>query len=219
MEEISEEGKKALWERERSQPCSWKLGMEKHIQQKKMSELALKGKKKGYFVSLSSLWDWKKNKSIWGKSNSVFIVAMACIGGDYHQHASRTSNKKILLLMTEMKTEPPSLSILFGLQAAVKKIKEKVMKYKQSRIAKAIGMPKSWSYKKGGNEISSECALFFRPTSLLPCTKIYRTVKGSVSVIGPSFISLCRSMRIRQLVARGRVVGAKTVEGKSQKTW
>lgn len=68
---------------------------------------------------------------------------MACIGGDYHQHASRTSNKKILLLMTEMKTEPPSLSILFGLQAAVKKIKEKVMKYKQSRIAKAIGMPKS----------------------------------------------------------------------------
>lgn len=175
--------------------------------------------KKGYFVSLSSLWDWKKNKSIWGKSNSVFIVAMACIGGDYHQHASRTSNKKILLLMTEMKTEPPSLSILFGLQAAVKKIKEKVMKYKQSRIAKAIGMPKSWSYKKGGNEISSECALFSRPTSLLPCTKIYRTVKGSVSVIGPSFISLCRSMRIRQLVARGRVVGAKTVEGKSQKTW
>lgn len=46
MEEISEEGKKALWERERSQPCSWKLGMEKHIQQKKMSELALKGKKR-----------------------------------------------------------------------------------------------------------------------------------------------------------------------------
>ena len=65
MEGRSEEGKKA-WMRERkpSQPCSRKLGMEKQIKQKKMSELALKGEKKGDFVSFSSLWDWKKKKKI-----------------------------------------------------------------------------------------------------------------------------------------------------------
>lgn len=96
MEGRSEEGKKA-WMRERkpSQPCSRKLGMEKQIKQKKMSELALKGEKKREILFHSPHFGIeKKKKSIWRKFNSVFIAAVARIGGDYHQHASRTSNKK-----------------------------------------------------------------------------------------------------------------------------
>lgn len=121
-----------------------KAGDGKTHQTKEDERTRTERKKKGRFCfTLLTLGLKKKNKSIFGKFNSVFIVAMACIGGDYHQHASRTSNKKILLLMTEMKMEPPSLSVLFGLQAAVKKKKKEVMKYKQSSIAKAIGMPKS----------------------------------------------------------------------------
>ena len=65
MEGRSEEGKKA-WMRERkpSQPCSRKLGMEKQIKQKKMSELALKGEKKGRFCFILLTLGLKKKKKI-----------------------------------------------------------------------------------------------------------------------------------------------------------
>lgn len=70
----------------------------------------------GEFVSFSPLTVWGQNqfgrKLGGGEFNSVFIAAGVCTCSRYYQHASRTSNNTILLLMTT--TKPIAVNIIHG---------------------------------------------------------------------------------------------------------
>lgn len=91
-------------------------------------------------------------KSIWkklvGKFNSVFIAPSAYIGSNYYQHASRTSNNTIPLLMTEMKRTHVNIIQFHPCTVCSELQWEKVMKYQQDSVAEAIGVTKTWSYKR-----------------------------------------------------------------------
>lgn len=93
------------WIRKRKVNCAAKAGENRLNKENERTHT----ERMGDFVSFSSLLDMeegKKNqfgKKVVGKFNSVFIAASVCIGSNYYQHASRTSNNTIPLLMTKMK--------------------------------------------------------------------------------------------------------------------
>lgn len=102
MEEISEEVRACI--RKRKVNSAAEAGG-KQIKQRNKQTCT---ERTGDFVSFSSLLDIGGGKSIW-KFDSVLIAASACIGSNYYQHASWTSNNTIPLLMTEMKRTPVNI--------------------------------------------------------------------------------------------------------------
>lgn len=115
------------------------------------------------FVSFSLL-DMREKinfEKLVGKFNSVFIAPSACIGSNYYQHASRTSNNTIPLLMTEMKRTPVNIIQFHPCTVCCSE--------KSNKISTGQYCRQKLDLIKGENEIRSEFALFLR--NLLYCKR------------------------------------------------